>query len=68
MTRIPVYLSEGFLKNEYYWYVPVLFAIAFAGSFTGKSIIKKVPQKLFRKFVLIAIFLIGIKFIFDWLV
>lgn len=27
-TRIPVYFAEGFLKSQYYWYVPVLFVIA----------------------------------------
>lgn len=66
-TRIPVYINEGFLKSSYYWYIPVLFVIAFAGSFTGKQIVNKIPQKQFRKLVLVAILLIGIKFIYDWL-
>ena len=64
-TRIPVYLKEGFLKKEYYWYLPVLFIIAFTGSYIGKAIVKRIPQKLFRKFVLFAILLIGLKFISD---
>jgi len=68
LTRIPVYISEGFLKSEYYWYLPILLVIAFAGSFTGKIIVKRIPQKQFRKFVLIAIFLIGIKFVYDWFI
>ena len=67
ITRIPVYISEGFLKSEYYWYIPILFVIALMGSFTGKGIVGKIPQKKFRKFVLIAILLIGAKFIYDWL-
>ena len=67
LTRIPIYISEGFLKSEYYWYLPILFVVAFAGSFTGKGIVNKIPQKHFRRFVLIALFLIGVKFIFDWL-
>lgn len=67
LTRIPVYLSQGFLDNKYYWYLPVLFILAFAGSFTGRQIVTIIPQKQFRKFVLIAILLIGIKFIYDWL-
>lgn len=68
MTRIPVYLSQGFLESQYYWYVPVLFAIAFAGSFTGKQIVTRISQKQFKKGVLVAIVAIGVKFIYDWLV
>ncbi|MEK7570821.1 MAG: sulfite exporter TauE/SafE family protein [Patescibacteria group bacterium] len=66
ITRIPVYLSQGFFENKYYWYLPILFALAIAGSFTGKKILNKFSYKMFRKIVLIAILLIGIKFIFDW--
>jgi len=68
ITRIPVYLSQGFLESQYYWYVPILFIIAFAGSFTGKQIVNRIPQKQFRKLVLLAIVFIGIKFVYDWLI
>lgn len=67
VTRIPVYLSQGFLTDQYYWYLPVLFVLAFAGSFTGKQIVKRFPQKTFRKIVLVAILLSGSKFILDWI-
>lgn len=66
-TRIPVYFAEEFLKSQYYWYIPILFVIALVGSFTGKQIIKKVSQKTFRKAVLIAILLVGVKFVYDFL-
>lgn len=67
LTRIPVYLTQGFLTPEYYWYVPVLLIVALIGSFIGKQVVERFPYKVFRKVVLVAIFLIGIKFIFDWL-
>jgi len=67
VTRIPVYLVQGFLANKYYWYLPILLIIAIAGSFIGKQIVSRFPYKLFRKGVLIAILLAGIKFFFDWL-
>ena len=67
ITRIPVYLAQGFLESKFYWYIPFLFAIAIVGSFTGREIVKKIPQKQFKKIVLIAILLIGIKFVWDWL-
>ena len=66
LTRIPVYLSSGFLENKYYWYIPVLLIIALLGSFAGKLIVGRIPQKKFTKFVLTAILLIGLKFIYDW--
>ncbi|MBI2593380.1 sulfite exporter TauE/SafE family protein [Candidatus Daviesbacteria bacterium] len=68
LTRIPVYLKDGFLQSQYYWYMPILFIVAFAGSFAGKQIVKRVPQKTFRKVVLIAILIIGVKFVYDLLV
>ena len=49
-------------------YIPILFVIALAGSFTGKGIVSKIPQKQFRRFVLVAILLIGIKFIYNWII
>lgn len=68
ITRIPVYFAEGFLDSQYYWYVPFLFIIALVGSFTGKQIVKRVPQKKFKKIVLFAILVVGLKFLFDWIV
>jgi uncharacterized membrane protein YfcA len=66
LTRIPVYLSSGFLENKYYWYIPLLLIIALLGSFSGKLIVGRIPQKKFTKLVLAAILLIGLKFIYDW--
>lgn len=66
-TRIPLYLQQGFLKPQLYRYLPVLFVMAFAGSFLGKQIVDKIPQEIFRKVVLAAVLLIGAKFIFDWI-
>lgn len=63
LTRIPVYFTEGFLSSRFYWYIPILFIIALTGSFTGKQIVNKIPQKQFRKVVLIAILSLGIKFV-----
>lgn len=67
LTRIPVYFAQGFLSNQYYAYVPFLFIIAIIGSFTGKQIVRIIPQDKFKKVVLIAILIIGVKFIYDFL-
>ncbi len=67
ISRIPVYLASGYLPQEYYYYIPILFILAIAGSFTGKRIVSKVPQKKFRTFVLLVIGAVSLKFIYDGL-
>ncbi len=64
-TRIPVYISQGFLPEQFYYYIPILIGLAVAGSYIGKKIIGKINQNLFRKLVLIAIILVSMKFVFD---
>src|SRR5918999_5910440 len=66
-TRIPVYISQGFLREHYFIYIPILFGIAISGSFIGRRIVKRINQELFRKVVLVAIILVSIKFIIDGL-
>lgn len=67
-TRIPSYVSHGFLSEQYYYYIPVLFVIAVGGSFVGRKIVNKINQDKFKKMVLIAIILASIKFIIDGIV
>ena len=67
VTRIPVYLYQGFLTEQYYLYLPILFGIALTGSFIGKKILRRIDQEKFRKMVLVAIILVSIKFIIDGL-
>src|ERR687892_1349352 len=62
-TRIPSYVSQGFLTEQYYYYIPILFAAALGGSYIGKRIVGKIDQNAFRKIVLIAIILVSISFI-----
>lgn len=68
ITRIPVYLSQGFLLEQYYLYIPILFGIALSGSFIGRKVVGRINQEKFRKLVLVAIVLVSIKFIVDGLV
>jgi uncharacterized membrane protein YfcA len=64
-TRIPSYLAGGFLAEQYYYLVPILFAIALGGSYVGRKIVGRIDQTKFRKMVLIAVILASIKFIVD---
>ncbi|HEY7368145.1 MAG TPA: sulfite exporter TauE/SafE family protein [Nitrosopumilaceae archaeon] len=64
-TRIPVYISQSFLDEQFYYYIPVLIGLAAAGSYLGRKIVGRINQDLFRKIVLIAIILVSIKFVLD---
>ncbi len=63
-TRLPIYIAQGFLSKEFYWYIPILLILAVTGSYIGKQIVTKIPQQSFRKLVLVALIIVGFKFIF----
>jgi uncharacterized membrane protein YfcA len=58
-SRMIVYLRNGFLSSEFYWSVPGLFVVAFAGSYVGKLMLNKIEQERFRTIVLLLVFVIG---------
>jgi uncharacterized protein len=64
-TRIPSYISAGFLSEQYYYLIPLLFATAVGGSYIGNKIVTKIDQAKFKKMLLRAIFVVSIKFIID---
>lgn len=55
LTRIPIYLANNLLEPQYYYYIPPLIIIGILGSYTGKKIVNRIPQNIFKKIVLIAI-------------
>ena len=59
-SRMIVYLRSGFLPAGAFWFVPVLFLVAFAGSYAGRFCLNKIEQKSFRRIVLALVLLIGI--------
>lgn len=67
-TRIPLYLSQGFLLQQYYYYIPILAATAIGGSYVGKKIVGKIDQIKFRKIILVAVIVVSISFIINGLV
>ncbi len=64
-TRIPSYISAGFLSEQYYYLILILFGTAVAGSYVGRKIVTTINQDKFKKMVLIAVILVSIKFIVD---
>src|SRR4030095_7370533 len=59
-SRMIVYLRANYLSAAFYWYVPGLFLVAFAGSYLGKIALNRLDQKNFRRIALVLIFLIGL--------
>lgn len=59
-SRAIVYVSSGYFLKEFLIFIPFLILISIAGSYTGKLILNKIPQKYFRYVVLIVIISISI--------
>jgi uncharacterized membrane protein YfcA len=59
-SRMIIYLRNGFLAANLYWYIFGLLLVAFAGSYIGKVALYRIKQERFRKIVLIFIFIIGL--------
>jgi len=60
ISRTFVYAGNGYFQKQHWLLLPLLLVAAFAGSYIGKLILKKVPQHAFRKIVLVMLFIIGI--------
>lgn len=59
-SRTFVYYQNGYIHEHDLIYVPFLFAIGIVGTYTGKRILKFIPQDYFKRLSLILILLIGI--------
>jgi uncharacterized protein len=64
LSRTVVYLSNGYLEQKYYWYIPVLMVLAYAGAFVGKKLLDLIPQNIFKKIVLSLILSVGLLMIY----
>ncbi|MGB9978839.1 sulfite exporter TauE/SafE family protein [Methanobacterium sp.] len=63
-TRIPIYFLNNLLEPQFYYYVPFLAVIGIVGSYSGKRIVQKIPQKIFKKIVLVGIALASLLLIY----
>jgi uncharacterized membrane protein YfcA len=59
-SRAIVYISSGYFLKEFLIFIPFLILISIAGSYIGKLVLNKMPQKYFRNIVLIIIVSISI--------
>jgi uncharacterized membrane protein YfcA len=63
LTRVPVYLWSGFLMPEYYWYVPLLLAVALTGSYLSRVLVDRIPAPEFRVIINVAIMLVSLRLV-----
>ncbi|QUH23747.1 sulfite exporter TauE/SafE family protein [Methanobacterium alkalithermotolerans] len=63
LTRLPIYLSQGFLPDELIILIPFLVVAAITGSYTGKKLLSRISAAGFRRVVLGALLLMGVYFV-----
>ena len=66
-ARIPIYFLNNLLEPQFYYFIPSLAVIGIVGSYTGKRIVQKIPQNIFKKVVLIGIALASLLLIYGGL-
>ena len=64
-TRIPVYVTGGYLHASSLPWLTGLVVVAFAGAWVGKKIVKRVSQATFHRFVMVLLALMGLKMLLD---
>ncbi|MBL7816545.1 MAG: sulfite exporter TauE/SafE family protein [Saprospiraceae bacterium] len=62
-SRMIVYLNNGFLTPQYWSYIPLLFVASVVGTYFGKLVLNRISQEVFKRIVLILIFLIGLSMV-----
>ncbi len=60
LSRMLIYLRNGFLEPNSIVYIVGLLVVAFAGSYLGKVALRYIDQKYFRRIVLGFVFVIGL--------
>lgn len=64
-TRVPVYLAHGFLGGKDEWRLLLaLLPVAFLGASCGRKAVSRMPAPLFRRFLLVFLFVVGFKMAF----
>jgi len=64
-TRLPVYLAHDFLPQGMVLIAIALIPTAFLGAWIGKHIVQRVQPELFKRVVLCALAVVGVKFLIN---
>ncbi len=66
VTRISVYVVSGALEPRYYWYILPLILIAYLGTSLGVRLLRRFPETIVRRAVLLALMLVSVKLVLDY--
>lgn len=64
-TRLPVYVSQGFIPASMTPVLLALVGVAFAGAWVGQRLVQRVPAVRFKQFVLVMLLLMGCTLLLD---
>lgn len=64
-TRLPIYLAGGFIPARMAPVLVSLVAVAFAGAWAGRRLLRRISAELFRRLVLGLLALMGLKLLAD---
>jgi len=65
ITRVSVYLWNGYVSSEFYWYIPLLFVVAMFGGFFSKLAVERIRKEWFKVFVYVAVLVASLKILFE---
>ncbi|MFQ5996475.1 MAG: sulfite exporter TauE/SafE family protein [Dehalococcoidales bacterium] len=66
VTRLSVYVVNGSLDSEYYWYILPLVVVAYIGTRLGVRLLRRLPETAVKRAVLVMLLLVGIRLILGY--
>jgi len=60
LSRTIVYGMNGYIHKDDMYLIPILFIVSIIGTYIGKKIVLKIPEKKFKKLVLFLILITGV--------
>lgn len=66
IARCTTYVIRGSLDSQYYWFIPVLFIIGYAGTRLGVRLLRWLPELAVKRIVLLVLLLVSISFILNY--
>ena len=59
VSRTVVYAQQGYMNERIFYFLPGLLIVSVTGSWVGRSVLVRVPQRTFRSLVLGLVTLMG---------
>ena len=66
-TRLPVYLTQGFIPASLIPVIGTLTVVAFCGAWLGRRLVQRIPAGRFKQFMSVMLLLMGVKLVIDGL-